>query len=207
MRLGVQVMMDSRLLTVCQLPAGAQCFGQPRHWHYAHLPEGWDNSSDGRNMHDYPNSVDELDLTAVELSPAVLTAVRRFARSRPWRGSLAERKVKFRAAIRRICRAAGIPAPRTRFQINQNVSSGSSCYLFGAHAIILRGRLSVITTLHEVGHALHGRSEQMACAWSLAYFRACFPRSWRRLKFDGHMAIVDTEHRRRGLGATAKALG
>lgn len=140
-------------------------------------------------MPDYPNSVAELDLNAVELSPAVLAAVQRFARSRPWRGSLAERKTKFRVAIRRICLAAGIRPPRVRFDVDERHGSGASCYMVDAHAIVLRGRLSVITALHEIGHALHGHSEHMACTWSLAYFRACFPRSWERLSFSGHMAI------------------
>ncbi len=62
--------------------------------------------------------------------------------------------------------------------------------MHGAHVILLRGRLSVITMLHEIGHALHGRSERTACAWSLAYFRACFPKSWERLRFSGHMATT-----------------
>lgn len=132
-------------------------------------------------MHGYPNSVAELDLDAIELSPTVVAAVRRFARSRPWRGSLAERKTKFRAAIRRICRAAGIAPPRVRFDVDETTGSGASCYMVGAHTIVLRGRLSVITMLHEIAHALHGKSEHIACTWSLAYFRACFPRSWRRL--------------------------
>lgn len=59
-----------------------------------------------------------------------------------------------------------------------------------AHVIVLRGRLSVITLLHEVAHLLHGPSERVAVAWSLAAFRATFPRSFSRLTFSGHMAVA-----------------
>jgi len=182
--------MDSSLFAVCHLPAVLQCPIRLGTGIVLISLNVGTTPSDRRNMHDYPDSAHELDLNGVDLSPTILAAVQRFARSRPWRGSLAERTIKFRVAIRNICRAAGIRPPRICFHVDEGRDSGASCYLPGAHVIILRGRLSVITALHEIGHALHGSSERMACAWSLAYFRECFPRSWRRLRFEGHMAVA-----------------
>jgi hypothetical protein len=139
---------------------------------------------------DYPADVRELNLDAVQLDPAVLDAVRRFAASRPWRGSINRRKTKFRAAAMEICRAAGARSPRVVFDINQQRDSGRSCFAPASNTIILRGRLSVVTLLHEVAHLLHGSSERAAVAWSLAAFRAAFPREFEKLSFIGHMAFA-----------------
>ena len=138
----------------------------------------------------YPQSIAELDLDAVELAPEIIAAVKRFARSKPYRGSIPERIEKFRKAVNDICRAAGVEPPRLIIVPNELQSSGNSCCIPALETIILRGRLSVITALHEVGHLLFGPSEHRACAWSLRLFRDLFPRSWSRLNFQGHMATV-----------------
>ena len=136
----------------------------------------------------YPQSIAELDLDAVELTPEVISAVKRFAKSKPYRGSIPERVEKFRTAINDICRAAGVEPPRLIIVPNELQNSGNSCCIPALGTIILRGRLSVITALHEIAHFLYGSSEHRACAWSLRLFRDCFPRSWSRLDFVGHMA-------------------
>jgi hypothetical protein len=146
-------------------------------------------------MDDYPENLGELDLDAVALSAEVVAAAKRFAASRPWRGTLEERKAKFRAAVADICRAAGVRPPRVVFGTDQRADSGRSCFIPAAHAIVLRGRLSVVTLLHEVGHVLLGPSERAVVAWSLAAFRAAFPRSFARLTFDGHMAVARRRRR------------
>lgn len=139
-------------------------------------------------MSNYPNSIDELDLEAVQITPEVLAAVKRFARRKPYRGTAPERVEKFRTAVNDICRAAGAEQPRLVFAPDELQSSGNSCCIPALRAIILRGRLSVITTLHETAHLLFGPSERVACSWSLRLYRDCFPRSWSRLRFDGHVA-------------------
>lgn len=139
-------------------------------------------------MDDYPNHIEELDLDSVQLAPAVVEAAQRFARAKPWRGNVDERKAKFRAAVRDISSSAGVKPPAVIFDVDERVDSGRSCYLPWRHTIILRGRLSVITTLHEVAHVLFGASERIAVTWSLVLFRECFPRSFANLTFRGHMA-------------------
>jgi hypothetical protein len=66
--------------------------------------------------------------------------------------------------------------------------SGSSCYDPVRNMIRLRGRLSVVTYLHEFGHAL-GYGEQGACRWSINLFRRFFPRSYARLVPEGHTLV------------------
>jgi hypothetical protein len=140
-------------------------------------------------MNNYPRSVAELNLDAVHLTPEVIAAVKLFAAARPYRGTISERVEKFRTAINDICRGARVEPPRLLFEPDERQTSGNSCCIPATRTIILRGRLSVITCLHEVGHLLYGSSEYQACAWSLRLFRECFPKSWSRLQFNGHMAV------------------
>ena len=46
---------------------------------------------------------------------------------------------------------------------------------------------SKITALHEYAHKLFGRSELKACAWSIKVFMIVFPKTFKKLKWEGHM--------------------
>ena len=48
---------------------------------------------------------------------------------------------------------------------------------------------SIISTLHEIGHAKFGPNELLACAWSVQMFRAVFPKAYAKLKWRGHMLV------------------
>lgn len=137
--------------------------------------------------HNYPRTVAEVLDTQKQYKTAALRAVTAFARTRPYAGSIAERQAKFRKLNAALADAYGVAEPKLVFGTVDALDSGSSCYIPGLNTIILRGRLSVVTFLHEWGHCLYGRSERKACQWSLNLFRRCFPRSWSRLRFDGHM--------------------
>jgi hypothetical protein len=137
----------------------------------------------------YPSSIAELDLNAIQIALEIVAAVKRFAASKPYRGSITQRIEKFSTAVNDICQAAGVEPPHLIFEIDERQSSGSSSCIPSTRTIILRGRLSVITALHEVAHLLYGSSEYTACAWSLRLFRDCFSKSWERLGFTGHMAV------------------
>ena len=135
-------------------------------------------------LNEYPNSVADVLDDRMTFHPATLHAVREFARSRPWRGSLQERQDKFRSLHRELCGIYGI-APRLVFG-NDDGDSARSCFIPVLNSVILRGRLSVVTYLHEIGHA-RGKKERETCAWSLTLFRRCFPKSWSRARWEGHM--------------------
>ena len=148
------------------------------------------------DMNDYPENFDEVHLDAVALSAEVVLAARRFAAARPWHGTVEERKVKFRTAIRDVCVAAGARPPHVMFDVDEWADSGRSCYIPALRTIILRGRLSVITAVHETFHLIRGPPERTAVAMSLALFRAAFPRSFARLMFRGQMAVAQRKPRR-----------
>jgi len=117
-----------------------------------------------------------------------LRAVRRFAESNPWRGTMNERKQKFLTLNRALAEAYGIAEPDLRFGRIDGSSSGSSHYIPALHRIVLVGKLSVVTYLHEFAHA-RGMGERDACRWSINLFRRCFPRQYARLVGRGHMLI------------------
>jgi len=46
---------------------------------------------------------------------------------------------------------------------------------------------SIVSTLHELGHHIEGRSELKACAYSVGMFKTCFPKAYEKLSWSGHV--------------------
>lgn len=46
---------------------------------------------------------------------------------------------------------------------------------------------SILSTLHECGHAIWGTKEIDACRFSVALFKTVFPKEYSQLEWDGHM--------------------
>ena len=67
-------------------------------------------------------------------------------------------------------------------------SSGTSYYTKHNHRITINGKFSVITFLHEFGHA-RGFDEVDTVMWSINIFRIIFPKSFKKLRGSGHMAL------------------
>ncbi len=137
----------------------------------------------------YPTSVQEVIVDNKKYRAAALRAVKKFAKSKPWCGTLSERQIKFRRLNHDLAAAYGVAEPHVVFGGMPAIGgdSGSSCYIPAVQAIILRGKLSVVTYLHEFAHHLFGGNERKACRWSINLFRRCFPLSWEKINFDGHM--------------------
>jgi hypothetical protein len=138
-------------------------------------------------MSDYPQSIDEVLDPNRKYPPAVLQAIRAFRAAKAWQGSLSERQAKFQTLNTALAAAYSVEPPTLVFENDDAQDSGSSCYIPGSNTIILRGRLSVVTYLHEFAHFRFGRSERKACEWSINLFARCFPRSFARCVRDGHM--------------------
>ena len=133
----------------------------------------------------YPATVNEVLNPPVRFKTATLEAVKQFARSRPWRGTLEERKAKFSSLHAALCAVYGRVTTLTFGELDGG-DSGSSHYSPAKNEIVLCGNLSVVTFLHEFAHAL-GRDERGAVRWSVSLFRLCFSRSFARCRHDGHM--------------------
>ena len=137
----------------------------------------------------YPRTAAECLRDGMKFRRDVFPAVREFRRAGPWRGALEGRKRKFRRLNGALAAAYGMPAPELRFAgIDGSFSGASSCLRRGngrPAVITMRGKLSVVTYLHEFAHAL-GRDERGACRWSINLFRRVFPEQYARLQADGH---------------------
>ena len=144
---------------------------------------------------DYPETVAEVLDDAMNFR-ATLQAMRQFADAQPWSGTIEERQDKFRVLNRALAAVYGISEPELAFEILDGGCSGRSRYIAAQHRIVLAGRLSVITYLHEFAHSL-GHGERMACRWSLNLFRLIFPQKFSGLIQVGHM-LVNPRAVRRG---------
>jgi len=120
--------------------------------------------------------------------PAALRAVRAFARSRPWQGTVEERKEKFSKLNRDLAEGYGIPVPDLAFGTLDGGGSGNSHYTPALHRIDLVGKLSVVTYLHEFAHS-RGMRERAACAWSINLFRRIWPERYAKLVHVGHTLV------------------
>jgi hypothetical protein len=138
---------------------------------------------------EYPRTVAEVLDPALTFKPEALRALCRFRRSRPWRGTVEERKAKIRRLNRELAAAYGVREPALSFAIGDcETPRGNGCYARCSHSITLVGRLSVLTYLHEFAHA-RGYGERGACRWSINLFRRAFPRAFARLTPVGHTLV------------------
>lgn len=48
---------------------------------------------------------------------------------------------------------------------------------------------SILSTLHEIGHAIWGNEEIDACRFSIAIFQQVFKKEFEKLEWSGHMLI------------------
>ena len=137
----------------------------------------------------YPATAAEVLDPPMRFKPRVLAAMERFKAAKPWRGTIDERKAKFLAlhdALNGIYREN----VRLDFDIpeDRETPTGNGCFYPTEELIVLEGKLSVITYLHEWAHAIHGPDERYAVRYSLNLYRRFWPRLFERMQFNGHVA-------------------
>jgi len=131
----------------------------------------------------YPDTVAEV-LSNRKYKREVLKAMKRFKKSKPFRGEFVERRAKFAKVFYELCNAYDISI-NLELPIEES-GAGNGYYSHFNRSVSLVGKLSVVTLLHEFAHAL-GKNEKGACSWSLNLFRRFFPRSFERGYSDGHV--------------------
>lgn len=100
-----------------------------------------------------------------------------------WKGSIEDRKNKFQWMHEHMMVLFNKPNLRLIIRVSEesDKTPGSSAHSnYGNNRIVLSGRLSVITFLHEWAHAL-GMGQSGAVEWSNFYFKKVFPLSAQRL--------------------------
>lgn len=127
----------------------------------------------------------------VEIKKETYIIMRKFKKMKPYRGTLEERKQKFKWLNKELSKLYNIPIPKLIFENNYSyIFSGYSYYNSATHTICLYGRLSIITYLHEFAHAL-GYGEEEARNFSQTIFKTTFPILWSKLKeVDGLMIKI-----------------
>lgn len=121
-----------------------------------------------------------------KFSRPCLDAIREFRASKPWRGTVSERKAKFAALHAKLAEHYGLKT-RLVFQgVGANMPSDNSSFDRRKDAIVLTGRLSVVTYLHLIC-AARDFEVKRCLAWSLSLFKRMFPLSWSRCEFEGYM--------------------
>ena len=149
-------------------------------------------------MFGYPRTVAEVLRPNKTYKPGVISAVKKFKRAKTWKeveGSpFAEsefddindyRFACMKTLIRELAEIYEINVPVLQMLEITNGDSGSSSYHPASHTITMRGRLSVVTLLHEFGHA-RGFGEKKACIFSINLFKRVFPKQYERLLPVGH---------------------
>ena len=134
----------------------------------------------------YPKTVKEVLDPDIIYKKETISVLKSFRKSHPWKGTLRERQEKFASLHIELCRIYNLNTKL--FFLNGKGSSGNSCYIRKFNLIILRGRLSAVTYLHEFFHA-RGGNEKQSCRWSINLFAKVFKEDFKKAKFQGHMVV------------------
>jgi len=106
-----------------------------------------------------------------------------FKRSHPWTGDLEERKLKFINLHNQLCLIFNKEVRLDLSRARDGYSSERSYTTPSRDLIVLDGKLSVITFLHEWGHIL-GASQEESQTWALALYKLTFPKNYAKLSLD-----------------------
>ena len=99
-----------------------------------------------------------------------------------------EKFFALRALIKTIAKMKNSPV-----DVKYRPSIPYCCYYPQEKTIYLNNSLSIISSLHELGHHLLGDSELKACRWSVSLFKDAFPKSYSKLNWKGHLLIKGTK--------------
>ena len=146
----------------------------------------------------YPSRPITIPIEQIPKHREVIEVLKRFREMGPWKGSPKERYQKFYWLHKQLNRIYGLNVYFVSKVRKPYTFSGASSYDPLTNTIILRGRYSVITFLHEWGHALdnsrwrdklplHG--EYWAVAFSVTLFKTVFPDKYAKLKARGHVLV------------------
>ena len=146
----------------------------------------------------YPDRPIIIDVEKIPKHREVIEALKKFKAMNPWRGTPEERYRKFKWLHEQLNRIYGLGVKFVSEVRLPYTFSGASSYSPGSNTITLRGRYSVITFLHEWGHALECngvelpdglRGEHWAVAFSVTLFKHVFPEKYARLQAQSHVLV------------------
>lgn len=119
-------------------------------------------------------------------SAETLAAVREFRAEKPWRGNIKERQAKLLALHAKLADQYGLKTTVMFNGVGADRPSDASYFDDRKNAIVMKGRISVVTYLHLLC-AARGFERVRCVSWSLQLFKRMFPLSWSRCEFDGFL--------------------
>jgi len=140
-------------------------------------------------MNNYPATVDEILSDDYQFKKGTVTALKLFKKQRTYKYPTEVRLAGMRLLVVRICKVHGIQPPKVLARNIDGSFSGSSSYSFAKHEIVMQGKLSIITLLHELAHCIYGASETQAVRWSVNLFRQVYPEQYANLTHQGHCLV------------------
>ncbi len=136
---------------------------------------------------EYPKTVAEVLDDNIKYRAGTDEAMIKFKRSHPWTGTDKEMRSKLKSLNKDLAKVYNIEPPQVVFV--KRFYYGC-CYFPVGNLIIMEqerdGFYSVVTFLHEFGHAL-GKGERGTCKWSINLFRKHCPKSFGKLEQRGHL--------------------
>lgn len=133
-------------------------------------------------------TVENLIDERVRLNREAFAAIVAFRRAKPWRGTFEERYTKFQSLMASLTAAYGL-GTGFHFQGSETLGRmGNGAYDSRRDAIVLVGKLSVVTFLHCFARA-RGKTREEAFRWSLSVFKKMFPISFSRCRHVGPYLI------------------
>ncbi len=181
-----------KVVKVAIVPKSPKKVGQLTTDYLKEMAKKWSKARKKRKDF-YPKTVAEVLDDNIKYKPATHKAVRRFKRTHPWKCSVADLKDNFRDLSNDLAKAYKIDPPQLVFV---DRFFFGSCYFPCGHMIVLTrersGRFSVMTFLHEFGHAIR-KNEDQTCRWSTNLFRKHFPRSFKKLRPDRHLLALSNK--------------
>lgn len=116
-------------------------------------------------------------------------AVKRLAQAKPWRGEWEKRWVDLQACFRELAASYDLAGWKLIHEGRRSGDSGGSRIDLDAQAIVLTGRLSVVSLFFLIGLArFHGDSPR-AMTWAVTLFARRFPISFARCELRGGLLV------------------
>jgi hypothetical protein len=130
--------------------------------------------------------------TPVEYHPHIIEALRDFKRNHKIGNESNEARLEgMRVLLAEIACSQGIRCPELEMRNINGRDSGLSYYDKVNHKIVMRGKLSIVTLLHEIAHSVFRHDEHMARVWSINLFKKVYPKAFKRLEVvDGFVLKI-----------------
>lgn len=141
-------------------------------------------------MADYPDSAVAMIRDDYKFKAGVKKALEHFKAQKTYCKPDVERLIQMRILVERISTIYAIEPPVLVARDIDGSSSRNSSYSKISNIIVLRGKLSIITLLHELAHAIYGSDERKAVRWSTNLFRQVYPKQYEKLTETGHMLVA-----------------